>query len=85
MEVESKKLQMQLLETEIQNIQVKNQLKERTEADIKEQRAQMEKQIETLRGLTSALEVQLTAAWAFWWFPHLIYYEHYMLMAHVIG
>lgn len=57
MEVESKKLQMQLLETEIQNIQVKNQLKEKTELDIKEQRAQMNKQIETLKGLTSALEV----------------------------
>lgn len=61
MEVESKKLQMQLLETEIQNIQVKNQLKEKTELDIKEQRAQMNKQIETLKGLTSALEVQLGA------------------------
>jgi len=35
MEVESKKLQMQLLETEIQNINVKNQLKDKTEQDIK--------------------------------------------------
>lgn len=36
MDIESKKLQMQLLETEIQNIQVKSQLKEKTQQDVNE-------------------------------------------------
>lgn len=59
MEMETKKQQVQLLETQIQNIILMGQLRDKTRSDVQEEKKQMEKQLETLRYLNKALNDQL--------------------------
>ena len=61
MEMETKKQQVQLLETQIQNIVLMGQLRDKTKSDTQEQRQQVTQQMETLRNLTKALNDQLQA------------------------
>ena len=61
MEMETKKQQVQLLETQIQNIILMGQLRDKTKSDTQEQRQQVTQQMETLRNLTKALNDQLLA------------------------
>ena len=59
MEIDAKKLQIQLLQTEIENIKIKSDLREKTKADIDGQKSQLTRQLDTLKGLHQALETQL--------------------------
>ena len=64
MEIESKKLTIQLLETEIQNIMALGNAKEKAQTDINNERQMIQKQIDTLKNLNKALNVQLSTLWA---------------------
>lgn len=56
-----------MLETQIQNIVLMGQLRDKTKNDITEEKAMMEKQIATLQSLESALGVQMQALnWHLW-------------------
>ena len=58
-EIENKRLQIQLLETEIQNVLVKSEMKTKTELTIAQERKLIEQQVGTMRNLNSALKTQL--------------------------
>ena len=59
MEMETKRQQVALLETQIQNIILMGQLKDKTRKEAEEEKAQVKKQLDTLRNLNQALNVQL--------------------------
>lgn len=59
MEIEQKRLQIQLLETEIQNIIAKNDIKNKTRIEIDNERSGLLKQVDTLKKLNGALKSQL--------------------------
>ena len=56
MEIDAKKLQIQLLQTEIEIIKIKSDFREKTKADIDCQKSQLTRQLDTLKGLNRALE-----------------------------
>lgn len=56
MEIDAKRLQIQLLQTEIENIKIKSDLRDKTKADIDGQKSQLTRQLDTLKGLHQALE-----------------------------
>mmetsp|Transcript_9678 Transcript_9678/g.16277 ORF Transcript_9678/g.16277 Transcript_9678/m.16277 type:complete len:88 (-) Transcript_9678:41-304(-) len=61
MEQESKMMQIKLLETEIQNLQLLGQVREKTKIDIEDQKATLKKQIDTLTNIKTALALQLSS------------------------
>lgn len=61
MDRESKQAQIQLLETQIQNIQLLSKVREKTKEDIEMERNSLNKQIETFKNLKGALEQQIEA------------------------
>ncbi len=59
-ELETKKLKIQLLESEIANISVEGQKKDKFHKEITEERARMGQQTEIMRKLYESLQLQLS-------------------------
>lgn len=57
--METKKVEIRSLEVEIENITLLDKRQQKVAADIKEERARMVNQVETLRKLSNALKMQV--------------------------
>lgn len=58
-EVENKRMEQELLKTQAMNLKMFETKKEKVKATIDEEKERLLKQVQTLKGLSSALETQL--------------------------
>ena len=58
-EIESKKMEIQLLETQITNVKLTKTKYDKVSTEVAEDKNRTKKQLETLKGLISALGMQL--------------------------
>jgi len=58
-EMETKKMERDLLATQIENLKLHETKREKTKATIDDERQRLQKQVQTLTGLSQALETQL--------------------------